>query len=67
MKQEQIQEAVARGPFTLHMADGKAYQVPSHDYIWFRQNSAYVMIADDEDYFHILPLLMISGLSFQEA
>lgn len=67
MKQEQIKEAVTRGAFTLHMADGKDYLVPNQDYIWFRPNSSYVMVADDADYFHILPLLMISGLSFQEA
>ena len=56
-------------PFTIHVADGRSFQVPHRDFIWLPPKSTVVAVAvpDDEDpdvsVTHTLPLLMVSGVA----
>ena len=56
-------------PFVLHVADGRSYEVPHEDFIHLPGRSSVVFLTeypdnDDEDSFtHIIPLLMVSGVS----
>jgi hypothetical protein len=56
-------------PFTLHVADGRSYVVPHRDFIWLPPRSTVVIVAapateNEEEYVsHIIPLLMVSGVS----
>lgn len=70
MSINQIEEAVERGvPFRLKVADGDEYSVPHADYIFLPPKSSakrtYVMVHNDGGYASVLPLLMITSLSFQ--
>jgi hypothetical protein len=70
MNIDQIQEAVHRGvPFRLKVADGDEYRVPHPDYIFLPPKSAakrtYVIVHNDAGFASVLPLLTITGLSFQ--
>ena len=63
MTREQIVSAVESGlPFTLHMADGKAYPVPHRDYISLPPKASYVIVYNDEGRFWVLPLLTMTAL-----
>jgi hypothetical protein len=60
----QIEDAIARDtPFTLRMADGREYAIPHKDYISLPPKGAYVVVYDDNEHFHVLPLLTMTGLS----
>jgi hypothetical protein len=66
----QIEEAVNRAvPFRLKVADGDEYQVPHSDYIFLPPRSSakrtYVIVHNDAGFASILPLLMITSLTFQ--
>ena len=55
-------------PFTLHVGDGRSLFVPHGDYVFFPPRATAVTLAvPDEDEqelpYHIVPLLMISGVS----
>jgi hypothetical protein len=68
MTRAQIESAVASGvPFTLRMADGKAYSVPHRDYIWLPPNASYVIVHEDDGRFTVLPLLTMTGLRSKTA
>jgi len=68
MTREQIDSAVASGlPFTLRMADGKAYPVPHRDYISLPPKASYVIVYDDVGRFTVLPLLTMTGLQSKVA
>ena len=57
MNRTQIQAAMRRNqPFTLHMADGKEYRVPP--------NATFVIVTDDPGHVWVLPLLTMTGLSY---
>ena len=49
-------------PFTIRMADGQRYPVPTRDHIWLPPRSGRIFVADDQGYAAILPALLISGL-----
>ena len=68
MNRSQIEAAIEAGqPFSLRMADGREYQVPHKDYISLPPKSAYVIVYDNEERFHVLPLLTMTGLSAKVA
>lgn len=56
-------------PFTLHVADGRSFDVPHRDFIWQPPRSAVVMVVTpspddaDESVSQTIPLLMVSGVS----
>lgn len=56
-------------PFTLHVADGRSYEVPHPDFIWLPPRSTVVSIAEpnpdneEETVTRIIPLLTISGIT----
>jgi len=49
-------------PFVLRMADGKEYEVPHRDYIFSPPNTSYVIVAEDDGHFTVLPLLTMTGI-----
>ena len=66
MNRSQIEAAVERNrPFTLRMADGKEYRVPHRDYIFLPPRSTFVVVADDVGHVWVLPLLTMTGLSYE--
>jgi len=66
MNRSQIETALERNlPFTLHMADGKQYRVPHRDYIFLPPKGALVVVSDDQEHVFVLPLLTMTGLSYQ--
>jgi hypothetical protein len=65
MNRSQIEAAVERNlPFALHMADGKVYAVPHRDYIFLPPKAAFVVVSDDQGHVFVLPLLTMTGLSY---
>ena len=66
MSRSQIEAAVERNsPFTIRMADGKEYHVPHRDYIAVSPKAAVVVVFDDVGHVYFLPLLTMTGLSYQ--
>ena len=66
MNRSQIGAAVERNlPFTLRMADGKEYRVPHRDYISIPPKGAFVVVYDDREHVYVLPLLTMTGLTYQ--
>jgi len=66
----ELKRRIAEGcPFTLHVADGRKFDVPHEDFIWLPPRSTVVAIAepnpDDEKetVTNFIPLLMISGVT----
>ncbi|HEV7868230.1 MAG TPA: hypothetical protein VGO90_11145, partial [Chthoniobacteraceae bacterium] len=49
-------------PFTIRMASGHEYPVPTEDHIWLPPGAARVVVSDDEGCTSLLPALFISGL-----
>lgn len=56
-------------PFTLHVADGRSFEVPHRNFIWMPPRSTVVMVATPSDdnpektVSHFIPLLMVSGVN----
>ena len=48
-------------PFTVHMADGRKFQVPTLDHFLIAGSRA--VILNDNDFIEILPALLISGIT----
>ena len=68
MNRSQIEGAIERNvPFILNMADGKQYRVPHRDYISLPPAGAFVVVYDDQEHVFVLPLLTMTGLSYQSA
>jgi antirestriction protein ArdC len=66
MNRSQIEAALERNlPFTLRMADGKAYHVPHRDYISLPPKGAFVVVYDDQEHVFVLPLITMTGLTYQ--
>ena len=63
---EKVETAI---PFTLHVADGRSYEVPHRDFIWMPPRTLAVMVAHpasdgtDEMVGTTIPLLMITGIT----
>lgn len=68
MTMSQIASAMERQvPFTLSMADGKEYRVPHSDYISIPPKGAFVVVYDDSEHAFVLPLLTMTGLSYDSS
>lgn len=68
MTMSQIRSAIERGSaFTLTMADGKEYKVPHPDYISVPPKGAFVVVYDDQEHAFVLPLLTMTGLSYDSS
>jgi hypothetical protein len=52
-------------PFEINMADGRTYRVKDPEDILVRKTTVIVM--DDKDCPHILPLLTMTGVSYLKA
>jgi hypothetical protein len=70
MTHAELKAQIVEGtPFKLHIADGRTLDVPHQDFIWLPPRSTVVGVAvpsdeeEDETVSHIIPLLMISGVS----
>ena len=63
MTKENLQSAIeSNAPFTITMADGKEYLVPHRDFIAFTRRYTAVMVSTNDDRFHVLPLLTMTGI-----
>ena len=49
-------------PFSIRMADGHEYAVPTIDHVWLPPGGRRVVVSDDRGITVVLPVLMISGL-----
>lgn len=60
------------GPFTLQVADGRSFVVPHWDFVFLPPRATSVTLAlpaeesSDELDYHVIPLLMVSGVSHGE-
>ena len=56
-------------PFTLHVADGRSYEVPHEDFIHLPGRGSIVFVTEypddpeEESLTSIIPLLMVSGIT----
>ena len=65
-----IRKLVAREPFvpfTIHMGDGSAIRVPTFDHILVTPQGSRVIVATDEDDYHIIAPLLISHLTLDSG
>ncbi len=50
-------------PFTVHVADGREYRIPTPDHAHVYPSGGRVSIFTDDDREFILPALLLSGLA----
>lgn len=63
MTRDVLETAVREGiPFLIRMADGEQYQVHSRDRIIVAGTR--VVLVDDKDIPHVLPLLTMTGVTY---
>jgi len=63
MTRKHIETALGEGiPFVIKLADGREYIVSDPARIAF--GSTYVLLVDDKDLPHVLPLLSMTGLCY---
>lgn len=63
MTRDVLETAVREGiPFVIRMADGEKYEVPARDRIIV--GATRVVLMDDKDIPHVLPLLTMTGVSY---
>ena len=63
MTRDHIQTAMNEGiPFVIKMADGATYTVTDRSRIAL--GGTYVMLVDEKDLPHVLPLLTMTGISY---
>jgi hypothetical protein len=63
MTRASIETAIQEGiPFVINMADGKSYEVREPYKI--AVGSARVVVLDDRDLPHVLPMLTMTGISY---
>jgi hypothetical protein len=63
MTRDRIQIAIQEGiPFAINMADGRQYKVTESFKIALGRT--YVMVIDQRDLPHVLPLLTMTGISY---
>jgi hypothetical protein len=55
-------KAVPFVPFSIRMASGHEYPVPTIDHVWIPPGGSQVIVSDDHGISVVLPGLMISGL-----
>jgi hypothetical protein len=49
-------------PFSIRIADGHKYPVPTLDHVYLPPGGAWVVVSDDEGVVAVLPAPLISGL-----
>jgi hypothetical protein len=63
MTRDVLETAAREGvPFVIKMADGEKYRVNAHDRIIV--GNTRVVVMDDKDIPHVLPLLTMTGVSY---
>jgi hypothetical protein len=63
MTRDQIETAITEGlPFEIRMADGARYRVKERYQVAVGRTS--VVVFDDKDLAHILPLLTMTGITY---
>lgn len=63
MTHDVLETAIREGiPFAINMADGRQYVVPARDRIILGKTRLVLM--DDRDLPHVLPLLTMTGVSY---
>ena len=63
MTKENIESAIESGqPFSIAMADGKEYLVPHRDFIAFNPKRTACIVFTEDDHFHILPFITMTGI-----
>jgi len=63
MTRDMIETAKREGiPFSIQMADGREYVVPTRDHVMV--GKAHVVILGKDDLPDVLPLLTVTGLSY---
>lgn len=63
MTRDTIETAVREGiPFVINMADGRSYEVRGPYKVAL--GSATVVVLDDRDFPHVLPMLTMTGISY---
>ena len=50
-------------PFTIHVADGRMFPVPTPDYAHVQPNRARVIVFTENGALHVLAGLLISGIT----
>ena len=70
MTHAELKSKVDEGvPFTLHVADGRSYEVPHRDFVLLPPRSTVIVVAEGspdnpkETITHTIPLLMVSGVT----
>jgi hypothetical protein len=68
MTRKQLETVIGEGtPFTLRLADGRAYEVPHRDYISLPpRNATVAVVYEDDGTVHALPLLTMTGLTYNK-
>lgn len=65
MKRANLETAINEGiPFAVHMADGRSYEV--NDRLKIAMGKTSVIVIDEKDAPHILPMLIMAGISYLE-
>ncbi|HEV7401946.1 MAG TPA: hypothetical protein VGO11_03435 [Chthoniobacteraceae bacterium] len=54
-------------PFTVHVADGREYRIPTPDHAHVHPNGVRVSIFTDDDRQFILPEALLSGLALDPS
>ena len=49
-------------PFILHLADGRAFDVPHTDFISISRNGRRVIVEKDDNSFEIIDVLLMNGV-----
>jgi hypothetical protein len=54
-------------PFTLHMADGRSFQVPHPDFLSMSPSGRPVIVYQEDDAFSIIDLLLMTEIEMGPA
>ena len=54
-------------PFTLHLADGRAFEVPHTDFISLSQSGRRVIVEKGDDSFEIVDVLLINSVEVKPS
>lgn len=64
---KQLHDAIDQGvPFVVKLSDGKEYAVPHRDYVSVAPKHEYFVVHDDEGYAHVLPITLITGITYRD-
>jgi len=57
-----LKEAQPFRPFTIHLADGRAYVVPHRDFVSLSPGGRIIIVYQSDDSFSILDLFLVTDL-----